>query len=138
MGGIDYNIALSIGKISFALVLLAPLYYLLRKLVTVSISRGINPNIAKRLRSSMMYARISHTYLGVFIPLCALYHMYVMWLTHDLELKVWLGILLAFSLFYMVGLGTMLKLQPANVQLRIAHRISALLIVTLAIVHRIA
>lgn len=133
----DYNIALSMGKISFVLVLLAPLYYLLRKLLTLIISRGINPNIAKLLRSSVMYTRISHPYLGVLIPLCALYHMYVMWITHDLELKVWLGTLLAFTLFYMVGLGTMLKLHPANIQFRKIHRISALLIVTIAIAHRI-
>ncbi|MDF2634243.1 MAG: hypothetical protein K0R78_1117 [Pelosinus sp.] len=134
----DYNIALSIGKISFILVLIAPLYSVLRTLFTVSISHGISPNIAKLLRSSVMYTRITHPYLGAFIPFCALYHIYVMWLSHVIGLKVLLGILLAFGLFSMVGLGIMLKSQPANFHLRKAHRVSALLIITLAILHRIA
>lgn len=131
-----YNIALYIGKITFVLVLIAPLYYVLRTLLTWSISHRINLSAAKMLRSSVMYARISHPYLGVFIPFFALYHMYVMWMTHDIELKAGLGILLAFSLCYMVALGLMLKRQPANSMVRKTHRISGLLIVALAILHR--
>ena len=134
----DYNIALYMGRITIILVLIAPFYYVLRTLLTSSISRSINPNAVKLLRSSVKYTRISHPYLGALIPLFAPYHMYVMWMTHDIGLKVGLGILLSFSLLYMVALGIMLRRQLANSNLRKIHRYSALLILALAILHRIA
>lgn len=135
----DYNAALTAGKVAFVLLWLACFYYLLRNLVVFCVRHGMKAAVtSKQVRSLLAYARISHPYLAVIIPLADFYHAYVMWLTHDISLKGGLGVATAGMLSIMLLLGVRLKLQPDNTMIRLVHRQGALLIIVLAVSHRLA
>lgn len=134
----DYSLALFAGKVSFSLIFLASGYYLLRSLFVLGASRGINAGLSKQLRSLVTHARLSHPYLAGIIPLAALYHVAAMWLNHGLGIKSGLGAATAVMVAVMLLLGIKLKLQPAHIMIRLAHRRGALLIIILAVAHRMA
>lgn len=135
----DYSVALAAGRVAFVLLWLACVYYLLRNLVVYCVRRGMKAAVtSKQLRSLLAYVRLSHPYLAAIIPLADFYHAYVMWLTHDISLKSGLGAVTAGMLSVMLLLGVRLKLQPDNMMIRLAHRRGALLIIILAVSHRLA
>lgn len=134
----NYSAALVAGKVTLILILTASLYYFLRTLFVFCMAHGMAADTAKLLRPLVTYARISHPYVAALIPFSALYHIYAMWLTHALGVKTGLGIAAASMLAGMIVLGTMLKIQPANIRIRLVHRTGAMLLIGVALAHRLA
>lgn len=134
----DYGLAILAARVSLVVALLAPGYYLLRTAFVRLQRRGLEPAAAQRLRQAVAYARVSHPYIAGILAVTAPYHVFVMWQTHPVGLKVALGMATTVAAAAMIVTGLRLKANPADMSLRELHRYGFFLMWAVLAAHRLA
>jgi len=114
-----------------ALVALSCGYYLLHVLLAELERRDM---CVWRLRAIVAYARISHPYLASLISLSVIYHVYVMWMTHILDVKVFSGIAVSTMVALMANSGWALRFRP---RIRQLHQLGMYLLFLVLAGHRL-
>lgn len=133
----DYGLAIASARLSLLLAALAAGYYLLRTLFVALQRRGLAPEAAQYLRQAVAFARLSHPYVAALLGIAPLYHIYVMWMTHSLSLKVALGFAVAATVLFMAATGWWLKGYPAAMDARLVHRRGLFVLAAVLAAHRL-
>jgi hypothetical protein len=131
----NYPLALLFGKVALAFVGVALVYHLLDATLRRLRRRDASAAVCDRVARAVALARASHPYLASLISLAAAYHVYVMWMTHGLNPKMWSGLLLSLAVAFMANTGWALKLFPGRGRLRLAHRIGTVILLIFAAIH---
>ena len=130
----SYYLAILAGRLAMLFVGLASAYYLLFRVLN-SMERG--GLVSRHLKGAVAFARSSHPYVASLISLSAFYHVYVMWMTHPLGLKVASGLLVSLTVVLMANSGWALKLRPRTRWLRRLHRDGMLAMLAVLLIHRL-
>jgi hypothetical protein len=130
----DYSLAILAGKTAMVLVALSSGYYLLHILFAALERGGMH---SWRLKTAVHYARVSHPFLASLISLSVIYHVYVMWMTHSLGVKVGSGIAVSVMVALMANSGWALRLRLHSHRLRQSHRLGMYLLFVVLFGHRL-
>lgn len=128
----DYSLAILAGKTAMVLVALSSGYYLLH---TVLVALERRDRYVWHLKTVVRVARISHPYLASLISLSVLYHVYVMWMIHPPDAKVYSGIGVSILVTLMANSGWALLLRPHNRRLRKSHNLGMYFLFVMVIGH---
>jgi hypothetical protein len=127
-----YNYAIFAARTAAGLIIAAASYYGLRQLMRVYPIRAV--------RDRLNLLRQIHPWIGAAILLVIPIHISVMvhsYLPDGMSPKLAAGMLLGLALIVQSVAGSLLKINPARVKLRLVHRGIMFFILVLLVVHKL-
>ena len=132
----------TLGKLAVRCTLLAIMYFIVRESFVTAKAQGVNmPQwlSAKGVRL-VGILRLSHPVIGSFVVTLVLLHGYLMWWVWsagNYSIAVITGLLAGAVLALLAMTGTLIRMLPKKISLRLIHRLTGLLFVIGLVAHRL-